>query len=57
VENISDDPEDIPTLASMLSGGDWENEMAGLKALRKDVNYLIGYGSGKIPEYLEVGRA
>jgi len=31
--------------------------MAGLKALTKDVNYLIGNGSGKIPEYLEVGRA
>jgi hypothetical protein len=27
-ENISDDPEDIPTLASMLFGDDWENEMA-----------------------------
>ena len=45
------------TLATMLFGDDWENEMAGLKALRKDVNYLIGNGSGKIPEYLEVGRA
>jgi hypothetical protein len=57
VENISDDPEDIPTLASMLFGDDWENEVAGLKALRKDVNYLIGNGSGKIPEYPEAGRA
>ena len=40
----------------MRFGDDWENEMAGLKALRKDVNYLIGNGSGKIPEYLKVGR-
>jgi len=41
----------------MLFGDDWENEMASLKALRKDVNYLIGNGSGKIPEYPEIGRA
>jgi len=41
----------------MLFGDDWENEMAGLKALRKDVNYLIENGSEKLPEYLDVGRA
>ncbi|MGH7848109.1 MAG: hypothetical protein ACREQW_23445 [Candidatus Binatia bacterium] len=52
--NVSDDPDDIPTLASMLFGDDWEDEMAGLKALRKDVNYLVRNANGRIPKYLEV---
>ena len=51
--NVSDDSGDIPTLASMLFGDDWEDEMAGLKALRRDVNYLVRNAKGKIPKYLE----
>jgi len=30
-KNVSENPRDIPTLASMLCGDDWEDEMAGLK--------------------------
>ena len=52
-KNVSDDPKDIPTLASMLFGDDWEDEMAGLKALRRDVNYLIRNANGRIPKFLE----
>ncbi|HWP57328.1 MAG TPA: hypothetical protein VNL14_05535, partial [Candidatus Acidoferrales bacterium] len=52
-KNVSDDPEDIPTLASMLFGDDWEDEMAGLKALRRDVNYLVRNANGKIPNFLK----
>ncbi len=36
--NVSDAPDDIPMIASMLFGDDWEDAMAGLKALRRDVN-------------------
>jgi hypothetical protein len=52
-KNVSDDPYDIPTLASMLFGDDWEDEIAGLKALRRDVNYLVRNANGKIPKFLD----
>jgi hypothetical protein len=51
-KNVSDDPDDIPTLASMLFGDDWEDEIAGLTALQRDVNYLVRNANGKIPGYL-----
>jgi hypothetical protein len=38
----------------MLFGEDWEDEMAGLKALRRDVNCPMRNASGKIPGFLNV---
>ncbi len=51
--NVSDDPDNIPTIASMLFGDDSEDEMGGLKARRRDVKYLVRNAKGKVPRFLD----
>ena len=53
---MADNSSDIPTLASMLFGDDWEDEMTSLKALRRDVNYLVRNANGKIPKFLDASK-